>query len=143
MKAKYDLAVTPAERDELANQVGQADCVNDEPRLLKSTDKDVKFPKPKPVGEPKPTPKVKASPKPQAQPTPKVKASPKPQPKPAPTTRQPAPAPKTTAPAPRQGVHPGAFCAATEAGAIGYTSSGTRMVCKTTATDSRLRWRAA
>jgi hypothetical protein len=38
-------------------------------------------------------------------------------------------------------VHPGAFCS--DAGARGVTSAGTPMICKTTATDSRLRWRAA
>jgi hypothetical protein len=38
-------------------------------------------------------------------------------------------------------VTPGAFCSV--AGATGLTSTGKAMVCKTTATDSRLRWRAA
>ena len=38
-------------------------------------------------------------------------------------------------------VHPGAFCS--DAGARGVTSAGTPMTCRTTATDSRLRWRAA
>ena len=38
-------------------------------------------------------------------------------------------------------VHPGAFCA--DAGARGITTKGTPMICKTTATDNRLRWRAA
>lgn len=55
----------------------------------------------------------------------------------------PAPAP---APAPSSGgslpvVHPGAFCSV--AGARGVTTRGTPMACTTTATDSRLRWRAA
>jgi hypothetical protein len=38
-------------------------------------------------------------------------------------------------------VHPGAFCS--PAGATGVTSAGTPMVCKTSPTDSRLRWRRA
>jgi hypothetical protein len=38
-------------------------------------------------------------------------------------------------------VHPGAFCSYT--GARGITTLGTPMICKTTATDSRLRWRSA
>ena len=38
-------------------------------------------------------------------------------------------------------VHPGAFCS--EAGARGVTTRGTPMICKTTVTDSRLRWRSA
>jgi len=37
-------------------------------------------------------------------------------------------------------VHPGAFC--TPAGATGVTSAGTAMVCRTSPTDLRLRWRA-
>ena len=38
-------------------------------------------------------------------------------------------------------VSPGAFCSSE--GAIGKTKAGTRMKCKTTAKDSRLRWRRA
>lgn len=47
----------------------------------------------------------------------------------------------STAPAVVQGVTAGAFCS--PAGARGRTDSGTAMVCTTTATDSRNRWRAA
>jgi hypothetical protein len=51
-------------------------------------------------------------------------------------------APKTTTTAAVQTtVTPGAYCSVE--GATGLTSKGTKMVCKTTATDSRLRWRAA
>ncbi|MFB7716848.1 hypothetical protein [Nocardia sp. NPDC056100] len=42
---------------------------------------------------------------------------------------------------PSTAVTPGAFCS--DAGATGYTKSGTLMVCETSATDSRLRWRHA
>jgi hypothetical protein len=64
---------------------------------------------------------------------------------PAPS-RPTSPAPVTSqTPRPSNGglpvVHPGAFCSV--AGARGVTSKGTPMICKTTATDSRLRWRAA
>jgi hypothetical protein len=38
-------------------------------------------------------------------------------------------------------VHPGAYCS--EHGAFGRTKAGTLMQCKTSATDSRYRWRAA
>jgi hypothetical protein len=38
-------------------------------------------------------------------------------------------------------VHAGAFCSG--AGSTGVTSTGRPMVCKTTNTDRRLRWRAA
>ena len=57
-------------------------------------------------------------------------------------------APKTTAAAKatttaavKATVTLGSFCSV--AGATGVTSTGKAMVCKTTATDSRLRWRAA
>ena len=49
----------------------------------------------------------------------------------------PAPTPSAT----HVYVTPGAFC--TPAGATGYSKTGKAEVCKTTATDSRLRWRAA
>jgi hypothetical protein len=39
-------------------------------------------------------------------------------------------------------VHPGAFCAAADAGQHGVTPAGTAMVCETSPTDTRLRWRA-
>jgi hypothetical protein len=38
-------------------------------------------------------------------------------------------------------VSPGAFCST--AGATGKTKAGTKMKCKTTAKDKRLRWRRA
>lgn len=56
-----------------------------------------------------------------------------------------APAPPTP-PAPPisvTGVTPGAFCAAALNGAYGLTNTGVLMRCETSATDSRLRWRAA
>ena len=62
---------------------------------------------------------------------------------PAPVAPAPvAPAPVAPAPAPAAGtVHPGSFCSV--ARDTGVTTKGTAMVCKTTAEDSRLRWRAA
>ena len=56
--------------------------------------------------------------------------------KPVPLVGNPVPA---APPAPAV-VHPGAYCSV--AGATGVTSAGTAMLCKTTATDSRLRWRS-
>jgi hypothetical protein len=56
-----------------------------------------------------------------------------------------APAPTTAAPAapaaPVATVHPGAYCS--PEGATGVTSGGTPMVCRTSATDTRDRWRSA
>ncbi len=65
---------------------------------------------------------------------------------PTPTPVKPTPPPvapptPTVAPPTVGVVTPGAFCAT--AGATGVTKTGEREVCKTTATDSRLRWRAA
>ena len=65
----------------------------------------------------------------------------------APAPAAPAPAPAApapvapAAPAVQEGVHPGAFCK--PAGALGHTSNGLLMQCKTSATDTRNHWRAA
>jgi hypothetical protein len=58
-----------------------------------------------------------------------------------PTTTAVEPAPAPTISGGAVVVHGGAFCAT--AGATGVTSTGKAEVCKTTATDTRLRWRAA
>ena len=73
------------------------------------------------------------------EPTTPARTSKPPAPKPKPTT--PKPAPTKTALPPVKIVHAGAFF--TPAGATGVTSSGKAMVCRSTATDSRNRWRAA
>jgi hypothetical protein len=62
------------------------------------------------------------------------------------TTAPPKPTTTTAPPKPSReyvsyAVHPGAFCS--EHDFYGYTSKGTLMQCKTSATDSRYRWRAA
>jgi hypothetical protein len=60
-----------------------------------------------------------------------------------PTPRSTTGAPRTTAPADpaiQSGVRAGAFCK--PAGALGRTDSGKLMMCRTSAKDSRLRWRA-
>lgn len=69
-----------------------------------------------------------------------VKAAKKPTPKPS-ATKKKAAVRKTSAPSIRSGVHPGSFCS--PAGALGRTSAGTLMRCKTKPGDSRNRWRAA
>jgi hypothetical protein len=55
------------------------------------------------------------------------------------TTSTVAPAPTTSSTSSLPVVHPGAFCS--PAGAQGVTTRGTPMTCKTSATDSRARWR--
>lgn len=61
-----------------------------------------------------------------------------------PTTARPTSAkPKPTRPAPAptiKGVNPGAFCS--QHGAFGLTKTGKLMRCKSSATDTRYRWRA-
>ncbi|MGC4813172.1 hypothetical protein ACLQ29_21820 [Micromonospora sp. DT228] len=90
--------------------------------------------------------------RPVAKPTtskPKAKATtpaPKPKttaPKPKATTTAPKPKPTTAKPKPPavSTVHPGAFCSTQ--GARGVTKTGKPMVCTTTATDAKKRWRAA
>lgn len=60
---------------------------------------------------------------------------------PAPAPVAPAPAgPAAPAPQASNIVHAGSFCST--GGATGVTSTGRAMVCKTTSTDSRLRWRS-
>ena len=59
----------------------------------------------------------------------------------APTTKAATTAKTTTAAAAKATVTSGAFCSG--AGTTGVTSTGKAMVCKTSATDTRLRWRAA
>jgi hypothetical protein len=93
----------------------------------------------KTTAAPAPTPAPTPVPAPAPAPRPAPVPAPAPAPIPAPV---PAPAPDPEpAPAPRATVHPGAFCST--AGAMGVTSAGTPMICRTSATDSRLRWRSA
>jgi outer membrane biosynthesis protein TonB len=101
-----------------------------------------------PSDEPSPsvTPEATPEPTPSIQPTPvvvPVPVAPAPAPvAPAPKPAPPAPAPAPPAPAPAPGaVHAGSYCSV--AGATGVTTTGKAMACKTSSTDSRLRWRAA
>lgn len=89
-------------------------------------------PTPPPIAKPVPTPTPTAPPV----------ATPVPVPPPASAPPAPAPDPSRTPTPPSndQGVvHPGAFCS--PPGATGRTAAGTAMICTTTATDSRDRWR--
>ncbi|WP_344060836.1 HNH endonuclease family protein [Terrabacter lapilli] len=128
VKARYQLAVTAAERAAMARVLTACPAT---PVPAVSVAKLGGFP-------------VYAPPAPPAPPAPKTTVAPAPQPtvKPAPKPApQPSPSPSPAAPAPRQGVHPGAFCS--PAGALGYTSAGTLMRCSYKAGDTRARWRAA
>ncbi|SEB37134.1 Protein of unknown function [Paramicrobacterium humi] len=122
VKATYKLWVTAAEKTQIAS-------------VLSNCQDQRSFTSPFAPVAPKPAP---PAPKP-APPAPKPAP---PAPKPAPPAPKPAPpAPKPAPPANPSVVHPGSFCST--AGATGVTKKGTPMVCKTTSSDSRLRWRAA
>ncbi|TQM63793.1 HNH endonuclease family protein [Humibacillus xanthopallidus] len=114
VKAKYRLAVTPAERSAMVAVL--TGCATTRVPTV-AVPKLGGFPL---YAAPRPAP----SPKPLPQPAPKPTPSPVPQP-----------------PAPTQGVHPGAFCS--PQGALGYTSAGTLMRCTFKSGDIRARWRAA
>ncbi|MEU5554302.1 hypothetical protein ABZ738_31475 [Micromonospora sp. NPDC047793] len=101
-------------------------------------------PIPTPAVEPEPAVATATAGSPTATPSPTRNIKPTKSPTPKRTT----PAPKTTKPKPKatteyvaKGVHPGSFCS--RQGARGVTKTGKPMVCTTTATDSRKRWRAA
>ena len=112
IKQRYELSVTPAERQAMDSVLHSPVCDGDSIKLQKA--KEFKVPTPKPIGEPKPKPTPK--------PTPKSEPS------------------EPSEPSVRKGVHPGAFCA--PAGDEGMTSTGRLMTCKSTASDSRNRWRS-
>ncbi|MGO4603655.1 HNH endonuclease family protein [Terrabacter sp. 2YAF2] len=122
VKARYELAVTAAERVAVARVL--TTCP-DTPVPAVSVAKLGGFPI---YAPPAPKPTVAPAPHPTVTPAPR----------PAP---QPSPSPSPAAPSPRQGVHPGAFCS--PAGALGYTSAGTLMRCSYKSGDTRARWRAA
>jgi hypothetical protein len=118
VKVKYGLWMTQAEKDATATVLSS--CPNE----------------PLPGGIVAQIPEKVAEPAPAPAPAPAPKPVPAPKPAPAPVPK-PAPAP---APAPANTVNPGSFCA--PAGATGVTSTGKPMVCRTSDTDSRNRWRS-
>ena len=133
VKITYSLWVTPAEQSAMASVLSKcADITGTASPFAKT------------IVVPHPS-TTSAAPVPVAAPAPTVV-----QPKPvAPAPVVPAPvvpapvAPPVAPPAPTTPVvHPGAFCAAALAGQHGVTSTGTSMICETSPTDTRLRWRA-
>lgn len=92
---------------------------------------------PSPTPMPRPTPTIAPTVASAPPPTPTPVPQPTPNPTPTPISVQPAP---PAAPSIQRGVTAGAFCS--PAGALGETSTGKPMVCTSTASDSRNRWRA-
>ncbi len=127
VKAAYGLWVTPAEHDAIAGILAKCPSQSAYTSTLQPLPA-----APAKKAEPTAGPTI-------ATPTPSQTTS---APEPAPPAA-PAPAPPAAVPAPPSPavVHPGSFCASP--GATGVTSIGTPMVCTTTATDSRARWRKA
>jgi hypothetical protein len=115
IKKRYKLTVTQDELEAMDEVLHSPVCDGASIHPVKA--KEFRVPEPTPIGEPKPKP------------TPEPTSKPKPEPEPEPSM-----------PSVRRGVHPGAFC--TPEGALGVTSSGTAMICKSTSSDSRNRWRA-
>ena len=129
VKATYGLWITVAEHDAISKVLST--CTT-EPALTSPFT---------PAPAPAPAPVVVVTP-PVAVVVPLAPAPAAPAPA-APAPAAPAPVPVAPAPAPAAPatVHPGSYCSS--AGATGVTVKGTPMVCKTTAEDSRLRWRSA
>ena len=97
-------------------------------------------PTPTTSSTPVPTPSASQSPIPVASPTPTVAATPTPTPTPTVTTSvTPTPTPSATQETNIPTISPGAFCS--PAGATGKSANGTLYTCKTSATDTRNRWR--
>lgn len=99
-------------------------------------------PSPAPSSSPMPTPTATQSPIATASATPTVTLTPTPTPSPTPTvitSSSPAPKPSATQETIIPTVSPGAFCS--PAGATGKSANGTLYTCKTSATDTRNRWR--
>lgn len=95
------------------------------------------------VDAPSPSPNPTVSPTPTETPSPSVSPSPTQSPAPSPTETAPA----SPSPTPTQAgtelprITPGAFCAKDKEGTQGRASNGLVYTCKTSATDTRLRWR--
>ncbi|MDN5765588.1 MAG: DUF1524 domain-containing protein, partial [Humibacillus sp.] len=118
VKAKYQLAVTGAERNAMV--------------AVLTTCATIRVPTvavPPLGGFP-----FYAAPTPTAAPKPSAKPAPRPVPKPIRTATP-------QSPAPVQVVHPGAFCS--PEGDLGHTRKGTLMRCSMKTGDSRARWRSA
>jgi hypothetical protein len=90
------------------------------------------------VPTPTPTPTQSATPTPTESPSPTQSASPSPTPSPSTSpTASPTPTQSTELPL----ITPGAFCARSAEGTQGRSATGVIYTCKTSSTDTRLRWR--
>ena len=97
-----------------------------------------------PSPSPSVTPTPTQTPTPSPSPSPTQTATPTPTQTPTQTpvsTEAPAPSPSPTATAELPLITPGAFCARALEGTQGRASNGLVYTCKTSATDTRLRWR--
>lgn len=128
VKSKYHLTVTASERAAMARVLTTCPATTAPAASIPPLGG---FPEDTPA--PTPT-SSSARPTPPAGPAPEAPA-------PTATPSTPSAPPSSSTAAPLQGVHPGAYCS--PFGALGYTSTGTLMACRPSATDSRNRWRAA
>jgi len=66
VKAKYGLSVSALEKQTFLTVLGRSNyCAGDKLDLLKSKDARIRFPDPRPIGEPKPRPRPTPKPQPQ------------------------------------------------------------------------------
>ena len=93
------------------------------------------------VDAPSPSPITTVSPTPTETPSPSVSQSPTQSPAPSPTETTPVSPTPTQAGTELPRITPGAFCAKDKEGTQGRASNGLVYTCKTSATDTRLRWR--
>ncbi len=132
VKVTYSLWVTPAEHSAMASVLSKCgDITGTASQFAKTSTGAVTSTSPSapaPASPPAPTSVV--------QPAPVIPAPV------APVPAAPAPAPPAPSAPVTLIVTPGAYCAAAQAGLHGVTNKGTSMICTTTTTDSRLRWRA-
>jgi hypothetical protein len=137
VKATYGLWVTSAEHDAIAGILST--CPN-QPAVTSTYAAKIQPTPSTPAATTQPTQQA-APPSQAAPPAAPAPAAPAPAPQPA----QPAPQPAQPAAPPQApgAVTPGAFCAKADAGWIGYTVDRVKMICETSATDTRLRWRQA
>lgn len=94
------------------------------------------------VSAPAPSPSQSPSPSPTVSPTPSPTPTSSPSPTQTPTvTPSPSPSPTQSTESELPLITPGAFCARDKEGTQGRASNGLVYTCKTSATDTRLRWR--
>lgn len=139
VKYRWSLSVDQAEYSSLKSMLGN--CATSQ--MIRLPNKVSLSSPPEPTESPSPRPSPSPSESSTSAPITSPSASPSVTPSPSPSASL-TPTPSPT-PAPSNSnlptISPGAFCAASAAGTQGVGSNGQIYTCKTSATDSRFRWR--